>query len=353
MTANGTATLGKGEKFEEHLRGYFLKLNYYAVRAVKLTFESDEVTDIDLWLYSRPSVLTRERINVDAKNRGSPKAMERIFWAKGAQLVLNFERSIVATTDTRSSVKDYGERHGVLVLDGGFISRLVSNQGALPTRMTEEEFVASVAPAAHDKLLEHWKRRLVEAKSRLVSQLDFNGCNAHIEDLKQAMLSVADDRDQRRSSACRIMYLLVSYFLISLDYSTRTIVFEDNNVRKKDIENRLRYGKGGRREIDERIGFAAKLIDAYAPDARSIREAIKSGVSEGLQTIPAHILADFFCRTEVAAELFNQARAFEANAYSYDFVAPLKLDSMGQSIVGVLLDYHAIDRRAVFDSWQT
>lgn len=60
------------------------------------------MTDVNVWLYLRPSPLGREHIMVDAKDRGKPKAMERILWAKGLQSVLGVKASaIVATTDKR------------------------------------------------------------------------------------------------------------------------------------------------------------------------------------------------------------------------------------------------------------
>jgi hypothetical protein len=66
------------------------------------------VTDVDIWLYSRPSPLTRERANVDIKRKKTPQALERIFWAKGLQQVLSLERCVVATTDTRPDVREFG-----------------------------------------------------------------------------------------------------------------------------------------------------------------------------------------------------------------------------------------------------
>jgi len=85
-------TLKKGEATEEILREYFLKLGYFVVRSIPYKYNQFDVTDVDIWLYSRPSPLTRERTNVDVKRKKTPQALERIFWAKGLQQVLSLER---------------------------------------------------------------------------------------------------------------------------------------------------------------------------------------------------------------------------------------------------------------------
>ena len=73
----------KGFEMEEQLRNYFMQSGYFVVRGVPFVYEGFDVTDIDLWLYSRESSLTRNITIVDVKNKKTPQAIERIFWAKG------------------------------------------------------------------------------------------------------------------------------------------------------------------------------------------------------------------------------------------------------------------------------
>ena len=117
-------TKTKGPHMEEVLRSYFLDLGYFVVRGPQFRYQGFDITDVDLWLYMRPSPLTRERIIVDAKQRRTPQAIERIFWAKGLQLALGLEGCIVATTDKRAAVREFGRQNGVSVLDGTFFARL-------------------------------------------------------------------------------------------------------------------------------------------------------------------------------------------------------------------------------------
>ena len=72
--------LSKGMRLEEILRDYFLKTGVYVVRGVPFVYEQEDVTDIDLWMYSRTSSFSREITIVDVKNKKTPQALERIFW---------------------------------------------------------------------------------------------------------------------------------------------------------------------------------------------------------------------------------------------------------------------------------
>src|SRR6266481_1525900 len=91
----------KGYRLEEALRNYFLIAGLYVVRGVPLRLEGEDLTDIDLWLYERPSGSARRRLVVDAKFKSKPKAAERLFWTKGLSEFLRMDGAYVATTDSR------------------------------------------------------------------------------------------------------------------------------------------------------------------------------------------------------------------------------------------------------------
>ena len=143
-----------GGRAEEMLRDYFLESNCYVARGIKLRFGGTDVTDIDLWLYSRPSSFSRERTNVDAKYKQKPQAMERILWAKGVQAIIGTERCIVATTDKRPVVKSYAHEHGVVVLDGHFFSRLVRRASSEPSRWIEDDLLDALTDKSDKTLME-------------------------------------------------------------------------------------------------------------------------------------------------------------------------------------------------------
>jgi hypothetical protein len=167
-------TATKGPTMEESLRRYFLTLGYYVLRGVKFRYHSFDVTDIDLWLYARPSALARQRTNVDVKNKKTPQALERIFWAKGLKEVLGLDACIVATTDSRPDVREFGLSNHVAVLDGSFLARLQGSTKTHLERLSEEEFLAEADRACLGKIGGDWKGRYEEAKSRVLTNLSFS-----------------------------------------------------------------------------------------------------------------------------------------------------------------------------------
>ena len=167
----------KGHKAEECLRGYFLKSGYYVVRGVPFIYEGFNVTDIDLWLYGRASSVSREITIVDVKNKKTPQAIERIFWVQGLRQATNATNAVVATTDNRQEVKDFGNDLGILVLDGKFLKKLKNSYDPVAERLWDEEFSSTIEEYSLGKLDGDWKGRIVECKSLLSKALSFDSCN--------------------------------------------------------------------------------------------------------------------------------------------------------------------------------
>jgi hypothetical protein len=241
--------------------------------------------------------------------------MERILWAKGLQQILGLEASIVATTDSRPIVKTYGLEHDVLVLDGSFLTRLANRKNGTPSeRLSEEDLLAFIGEAKDDKLLGNWRGRLQAARARLLSKLEFDGCNAWLEDARYFIeQSLVSGRDE---AACRLAYLMVSYFLIGLDFSLRTLAFEDADVRRRAFVEGFRYGSRGRVRIEEAVSTAEKMLIAFQPESKAAGRNFRTQALSGLESMPVDVLGDFFSRSESAKELFSWARLFESRAYA-------------------------------------
>ncbi|MFO0722827.1 MAG: hypothetical protein U1E65_03515 [Myxococcota bacterium] len=330
----------KGGRAEEQLREYFISAGYFAVRGVPVAYDDVEITDIDLWLYLRPSPLSRERVNVDAKNRSTPKALERILWAQGLRSILGLESCIVATTDVRPVVKAFGREHGVLVLDGAFLAKLSARRNA--DRISEEELMALLGPSKDDKLLGSWRERLKAARARLVSQLEFDGCNGWLEDARYFLEQMTSGRAE---AACRLAYLVVSYFLVGVDYSLRRLAFDEPDVRRQALVEGFRFGSRGREQIEQTVTTAAQLVARFAPDAKSRASNLRMQVVGELEGMPVEMLADHFMKNDVAGELFSLARAFEARAYSSALTRPGQLEPSCQAVLGLIADFYQLDRR--------
>src|SRR6266487_667708 len=116
-----------GLMLEELLKSYFWLAEYFVVRGLPYRIDTEDITDVDLWLYERPGASTRRRLIVDIKYRRSPRATERIIWTRGLQLALAVDTGIVATTDNRPSTRRLAKSLGIVLLDGHAITRLTQS----------------------------------------------------------------------------------------------------------------------------------------------------------------------------------------------------------------------------------
>ncbi len=345
------AGIPKGARLEEVLRTYFLDMGYFVVRDAKLRYEDDDVTDIDLWLYIRPSALSRERTLVDIKDKRKAHAVERIFWAKGLQTVLRLERCVVATPDGRPSIREYGRRNGVTILGGQFLSRLTKQVSVKPDRLTEEELIQLLDPDGMANLRGDWPSRLAIAKSRLLTNLDFSGCNTWLLGATYYAEQCISDQ-QRRALACRLLYLTLAYFLVALDYVLKDLSFLDATVRADAMKEGFLHGTGGLQATTRALDQAIAFVKNYLPNGAEAAELLRKNLLADLERVPADILTQFFSRTDVQRGLFSYALAFEAHAYARALVLPGDLHSELKAVLGVALDFAEIERRLFFDSFQ-
>lgn len=334
-------TLLKGAAAEELLRNYFLSLGYYVVRGCKFKYGKFDVTDVDLWLYVRNSPLSRERVCVDVKNKKTPQALERIFWVKGLQLVLGLDSCIVATTDTRTDVGDFGLEHNVKVLDGKFLSRLNNSPRSHLTRITEEALLNELDNGSNGRIGGNWRGRYEASKSRLLVGLNFDGCNAWLEDIKEIFTETASG-----VKPWRLLYIFCSHFLTSVDFTMRHLVTDDQFQRKKTIEQGFRFGLSGEKFTENVARMACALVESVTNQpglSETLQKVIKSQASE----VKAELLAEYFSKKTGGQDLLSTALLLEAAAFSPDVVQPSNLSSACQAFFGVLSDFFGIDRKLI------
>lgn len=327
----------KGGEAEEALRSYFMESGYFVVRGVPVTHDDLDITDVDLWLYLRASALHRHRANVDAKNKASPKAAERILWALGLQKALGLDEAIVATTSKNATIRSFGELHAVRVLDGTLMANLVKRFADDDTRLSEEELLYLLDEEGMDKLQGNWTQRIRTARGRLLGSLSFSGCNAWLTDA--AFFLDAFGAGQRRESALRCTYLSVSYFLIGLDFELARLAFLPQDTRRAQLHAGFAYGDGGRERADQLLA----LLHEARPDVyRELRAELDTP-----DDARPDVLADFFARNDIGGKVFPLARRFEAAAYNRSLALPGELELEQKAVLGVILDAHQIDRGAV------
>jgi hypothetical protein len=328
----------KGELMEELIRNYFLNSGYYVVRGVKYRYEGNDITDVDLFLYGRSSSITRQRINIDIKNKKSPQAFERILWANGLRELLGFDSCIVATTDQRPVIHKFGQLHKTIILDGAFLAKMRSN--SYPNRLTEEEVTSKFAKHKSYKTFgnKDWRHIYEESKSKLLTEQDFAGFNSELTYLGYFIEKIVTD-SQKREDATRMTYLIISHLLITIDFIIKDIAFLDNTDRERKLSDGFKFGNLGKDGVDKIISMAVQISGN-----KSANSFLKS-----LESIPTDILRDFFSKNENTKNLFNWAREFERIGFNREFINPDNIDAQSKGFISLLLDFFGIDRKKFFE----
>ncbi len=335
-----TEQIPKGSAAEEALRNYFLSIGYFVVRGAKFTYHRFDVTDVDLWLYARNSPLSRERICVDIKNKKTPQALERIFWAKGLQDVLGLDSCIIATTDSRPDVREFGLQHNIKVLDGKFLGRLTKSPRSQLERLTEEQFLEQLEEGSMGRLGGDWRGRYELSKSRLLDSLTFDGCNAWLNDIAYYLGQLG-----AQVQPWRLLYTACAHLLIAIDFILREHVTADHEQRRSVLDRGFRYGDSGK-VFTEKVGrMAASLVGSVAADP-GLAETVQRELEEQAAHVRAEILAEFFSKTGSLSGFFEVAKEFEAAAFAPVAPKPDALSSAAKSVLGVLADFSGVDRKA-------
>lgn len=330
--------LSKGELMEELLRNYFLNSGYYVVRGIKYKYEGCDITDVDLYLYGRSSSLTRQRINVDIKNKKTPQAFERILWANGLMKLLNFNSCIVATTDQRPVIHTFGQLHNTIILDGSFLAKLRSN--TYPDRISEEELSSRLAKHKSYKTFDNrdWRFIYETSKSKLLTEQDYSGFNSALSNLIYFIEKVLTD-EQKKEDATRMVYLVLSHMLIIIDFIVKDIAFLDTLDREKKLSDGFKFGNLGKDGVEKIISMAVQISGN-----KSANSFLKS-----LENIPTDILRDFFGKNENAKNLFNWAKEFEQLGYKKHILYPDQIEAPLKGVLSVMLDFARIERKKFFD----
>lgn len=328
---------------EELLRSYFLKSGYYVVRGVPFIYESFEVTDIDLWLYSRTSSVSREVTLVDAKNKKTPQAIERIFWVQGLRIATRATNAIVATTEKRKEVKNFGRELGVVVLDGNFLSKLSNSDNLSRARLSDEEFFTKINEYSLSKLDGDWRARIYFSKSLLVKSLSFDSCNEWLGQGK-FFAEQSITKGNQRETALRCLYLICSFFAIAVDYCMKELSFHEQSERSELIKDGFTYGARGSAGLKKVLNIAMGLVEEHASDGPKISRQVRASVERQLAQLNTAILGEYFSRNETARTLVAVAKEFEQMAMSRKFVFHETASVELRSMFFCLLDYWGIDR---------
>ncbi len=335
----------KGLVAEEALRNYFRNTGYFVVRGIPLRYKRYDVTDVDLWLYLKTASLTAERTCVDVKRKQTPQAMERVLWTNGLKEILGVDHAVVVTSDNRIETREFGVAHDVAVLQGDFLQRVISTNLS-NDRLTEEDlFFCLKQPCVINSRID-WRRWYMVSKSHLLDSLNFDGCNRHI---KASKLLLDEYLVTNKSSEVpiRLLYLTIAYFLVSLDYTARSVVQLDTTARSAILTDGFRYGEAGRQRTEEIVQMALQLLSEAGKSDLFSQATLQNEFDGQVSEYRAEILGEHFAKAEPLKNLFSLARNFEQLAYSKTLLRPHECNSEQKGIMGLMCDLLGFDRKTI------
>jgi len=352
---NDKALAPKGAVLEEVLRAYFLRAGFFVIRGVPFRFADEDLTDVDLWLYERPTGTSRRVQICDIKYKQRPKAVERIFWTSGLADALGVDGAYVATTDKRKSLRSVAEKLDLQLIDGTDIQRIQNSQTVLyAERIGDEQLIQELQ--AVDK--EFRRKELQEARIDILSALSEGfGASSAVRALEgfgrlaAAAVSYHPNSNAARAAG-RLAYLAAAIACESLDYVSVGAAFRTMDERRALILNAVRLGALSAEDGQYALKLAIALVEKYAPGGKATASAVEAGLKRDLEQIPAEIVADQAVRLLKSDQLFLAGRELEMASYH---VALPPFDSLSvptRSMLGALLDYAGVDRVRFANAWK-
>ncbi len=345
----------KGLEMEEALRAYFFEAGYFVVRGVPFQLDGEDVTDIDLWLYERPAAATRRRIIVDIKNKKSPKATERIIWAKGLQAALAADSAIVATTDRRVSSRRLAKSLGVMLFDGEAVSKVSSAKRiSAYDGLSSSEFDSAIKSIDESRRNANWRVSINEARASLLTGLGAHSGNRSLVAFNffaHEAIS-AQPASHQAQFALRLAYLTAALAMVSLDFIIAENAFRSNEERKAAVLNSVRYGQAEIVPQLSAVNTAVGLARKYAVNGAAVARQIDLGFQADADAIPADIISDFVARVSTGDLMFQIARELESASSSRNLPGFDALSANAKSTLGAFLDFSSLSREAFATSWQ-
>lgn len=331
----------KGALLEELVRAYFARQGFFVLRSVPYRFDGEDVTDLDVWIYSRQAASARIRAIVDIKNKRTPKAFERILWVKGIQAALNCDRAIIATTDANPKVARFAQSQKIQVLSKGFLERL-EKKLSRDDRLTLEEFAAAVQEYPAHKQDGDWLRIIGEAKSAVACMGGFPAFNRAMFAFR-FFAERAEVRLQHRDIALRCALQAAALACIALDAGLERTVFEEGDRRFASVIDGINYGDDGDGRVLSSVKSAMSVLTEGLPNGRTIAAQAQQHFEQKISGLRADIVAEHFAREHNAQHLFAVAKELDEAAHVRAWNSS-ELSLEARSVLGVFADFVGVKR---------
>jgi hypothetical protein len=345
----------KGYRLEELLRAYFLRAGFFVVRSVPFQDAGDDLTDIDLWLYERPTGTSRRRQIVDAKSKTRPKAVERLLWTKGLAQLLEVDGAYVATTDVRPMLRGISKKLGIFVLDGFEIRRISQSEKVIfPDRISEEEFVGKITSIDKARHSKDFQLQYHDIKFSLIDHFGAGTINRALDSFTFFAAAAVTSHPNTDASeiALRLSYFAAAVVALSLDYIGSEVSLRAAEERRGALINAIRFGDIDQTAGLERIRVAIGLLQKYAPTGEVTARAVDLAVKQDFKSIPAEIIAEYVVKSTKPEDLFQIARQLEHEAFLNTVTSFDTLGLENKSFVAMLLDYSGVDRARFASCWR-
>ncbi|RXT52366.1 hypothetical protein B6S44_16385 [Bosea sp. Tri-44] len=350
-----TPVLPKGFALEEILRAYFLRAGFFVVRGVPLRVADEDLTDVDLWLYERPTGTSRRVQICDIKYKQKPKAVERIFWTSGLAETLGVDGAYVATTDSRPSLRSIASKLDLQLIDGTDIRRIQSSTTILyPERMADEQLIAELQEVDKEFRNKDFQNARIDILSSLSEGFGAPSAVRALEAFSRLASAVVGYHPNSKPAraAGRLAYLAAALACESLDYVSVSAAFRSMDERRKLILDAVRLGALSSERGQYSLKLAIALIEKYAPGGKGAARGMETALTKDLERIPAEIIADQAVKLLKADQLFLTGRELEMACYAAALPTFDGLSVSTKSMLGALLDYANVDRKRFADAWK-
>lgn len=345
----------KGYQLEELLRAYFLRAGMYVVRGVPLRLNGEDLTDVDVWMYERPTGSSRRVQIVDAKSKAKPKAVERLLWTKGIYELLKVDGAYIATTDERAVLKQMSHRLGVSILDGEDLRRISESEKVLyPERFAEEDLDRAIRDIDKSRRSKEIQLAHQDLKASLIDGFGPGTVNRSLEHFTyfSRVLGTCHPDSASAEVCLRLSYFAASICAIAMDSSLAKVSFKSVEERRKALLSVIRYGDEDEFRGQEKIRVASALVERYASNGAAIAQAMKNAINDDFSRIPAEIITDHVLNHLKNDGLFKVARALEFEAFRKSAQGFDALPSEERSFLGVLMDFGATSRETFANAWK-
>jgi hypothetical protein len=354
MTKTAGKLSPKGAALEEVLRAYFLRAGFFVVRGVPFRLADEDLTDVDLWLYERPTGTSRRVQICDIKYKQRPKAIERIFWTSGLADALDVDGAYVATTDKRKSLRSVSDKLDLQLIDGTDIQRIQNSQSVLyADRISDEQMfeeLQSVDKELRNKNFQNARMDILSALSDGFGAASTVRALGAFGRLANAAVSYHPDSSASRAAG-RLAYLAAAISCESVDYVSVGAAFRTMDERRELILNAVRLGALSNEDGEQSLRIAIALVEKYAPGGKATAAGLQAALRRDLENIPAEIVADQAVRLLKADQLFLTGRELEMAAYHSILPTFDQLGPSAKSMLGALLDYSGVDRERFANAW--